>query len=49
MIKNILDLLQQDNYFGISHNIDIAKGLYSIPKSITDGTTQIKRAWKSKK
>lgn len=49
MIQGILDLLQLDNFYGVSNNIDIAKGLYSIPKSITDGTTQIKRAWKSKK
>jgi len=49
MIQGILDLLQLDNFYGVSNNIDIAKGLYSIPKSISDGTTQIKRAWKSKK
>jgi hypothetical protein len=49
MIQGIIDLLQLDNYYGISKRIDIAKGLYSIPKSINDGTKQIKRAWKSKR
>jgi hypothetical protein len=49
MIKNILDLLSLDNYYGVSTNIDIAKGYYSIPKSFSDGKKQLKRVIKSKK
>lgn len=49
MIKNILDLLQEDNYFGVSHLVDIAKGYYQIPKSFSDGKKQLIRVIKSKK
>lgn len=49
MIKDIIDLLRIDEFYGISKNIDISKGLYSIPTSVKDGMKQIKRAWKSKK
>jgi hypothetical protein len=49
MIKGIIDLLQLDNFYGISKRIDVAKGLYEIPKSFSDGTKQLKRAWKSKR
>jgi hypothetical protein len=49
MIKNILDLLQHSNYYGVSKNIDIAKGYYAIPKSFSDGKKQLIRVIKSKK
>jgi len=49
MIKNILDLLSLENYYGVSKNIDIAKGYYAIPKSFSDGKKQLKRVIKSKK
>jgi hypothetical protein len=49
MIKNILDLLQTDTFYGVSTNIDIAKGYYAIPKSFSDGKKQLKRVIKSKK
>jgi hypothetical protein len=49
MIKNILDLLQFDNFYGVSKSIDIAKGYYQIPKSFSDGKKQLIRVIKSKK
>jgi hypothetical protein len=49
MIKNILDLLQHSDFFGVSKNIDIAKGYYAIPKSFGDAKKHIKRIIKSKK
>lgn len=49
MIKNILDLLSLDNYYGVSKNIDIAKGYYQIPKSFSEGKKQLKRVIKSKR
>lgn len=33
MIQNIIDLLQEKNYYNISKDIDIAKGKYEIPSS----------------
>lgn len=51
MIKNILDLLSLDNYYGVSETIDIAKGKYKKPDTIKEGVKQIKRelAWKRKR
>lgn len=51
MIKNILDLLSLDNYYGVSETIDIAKGKHKIPSTIKEGVKQIKRelAWKRKR
>ena len=38
MIKNVIDLLALYDYYGISENIDIAKGKYEY-------ITSFKRAW----
>jgi hypothetical protein len=48
MIKNIIDLLVMDNYYGVSKNVDIAKGINSIPKTYKDILVLWKRQWKSK-
>lgn len=31
MIKTIIDILQTNNFYGVSENVDIAKGKYAIP------------------
>lgn len=49
MITNIIDLLNTMDFYGVSKNTDIAKGINSIPTSFSDGKKQIKRIWKSKK
>jgi hypothetical protein len=49
MVKNIIDLLNTNEFYGVSKNIDIAKGINSIPVSFGDAKKQIKRIWKSKK
>lgn len=43
MIKNIIDILQRDDYYGISHSLDIAKGKYQIPKTWKDVKNLFKR------
>ena len=43
MIKNILDLLALDEFYGQSELIDIAKGKYKIQHSIVDKYKQKKR------
>jgi hypothetical protein len=45
MIKHLIDLLNTNDYYGVSKNIDIAKGKYAIPYSWKDGLKQIKRIW----
>lgn len=49
MIKNIIDLLAMDDFYGISNNVDIAKGINKRPNSWKAFRELIKRHWKSKK
>lgn len=48
MIKQILDMLKIDDFYGKSEFIDIAKGKYKIPNSIREAIKQGKRELKSK-
>ena len=34
MIKNILDLLNADHWYGVSENVEIAKGKYAGVKDL---------------
>jgi hypothetical protein len=45
MIKDIIDLLTLEEYYGISRRVDVAKGKYIIPYSWTQGWKQIKRIY----
>lgn len=49
MIKQILDLLQLDEFYGRSEEIDIAKGLYKIPKTPKELIKQTKRRCRRKR
>jgi hypothetical protein len=49
MVKNIIDLLNTNDVYGVSKRVDIAKGINQIPTSFGDAKKQIKRIWKSKK
>ena len=43
MLKNILDLLKLDNYYGVSPFIDIAKGKYEAPSNLKEVVNKYKR------
>lgn len=43
MIKGIIDLLNASEYYGVSENIDIAKGKYALPFTWKEGIKNIKR------
>jgi hypothetical protein len=43
MLKNILDLLKLDDYYGVSPYIDIAKGKYEAPSNLKEAITKHKR------
>jgi hypothetical protein len=43
MIKDILQLLTMDDYYGVSEQVDIAKGKYELVDSIKEGYKQGKR------
>lgn len=47
MIRSILELLELNEYLGVSKNIDIAKGINKLPLSFKDGWNQHKmsKAW----
>jgi hypothetical protein len=47
MIRNILDLLQLDEFYGKTENIEIAKGKYQIPTTIKQAYKQGKRTLKN--
>ena len=43
MLKNIIDLLQIDDFIQESYNIQVAKGLYAMPKGFKETYKQKKR------
>lgn len=43
MINNIIDLLNTNDFYGVSDNIDIAKGKYALPTGWKDAFKKIKR------
>jgi len=49
MIQNILNLLQFDEFYGKSENIEIAKGKYELPTTIKQALKQSKRQLKNLK
>jgi len=51
MIKQIIDLLKTDNFYGVSEEIEIAKGRYKAPETIKEGINNVKRTlqWQKKK
>ena len=46
MLKNIIELLKLDDYYGKSELIEIAKGRYKAPETIKEGVKQAKRKMK---
>lgn len=48
-MKEIIDLLNTQDFYGQSERIDIAKGMYAVPYTWKQGWKSIKRIWKSKK
>jgi hypothetical protein len=45
----ILKLLSVDNFYGISEEIEIAKGKYKLPLTFKEGFKQIKRNYYEKR
>ena len=43
MIKNIIAMLSVDDFYGVSENIDIAKGKYAYTNSFRKMTRQERR------
>ena len=49
MITQIIDLLQTNDFYNVSENIEFAKGKKEIVTSFKDGKEKIKRLWLSRK
>lgn len=47
-MKEILNLLVVKEYYGVSKNMDIAKGLYQLPYTWKELWRKVKRILKSK-
>jgi len=45
MIKNILELLNSNEWYGVSENIDIAKGKYKAVKDAKELKQTLKRTY----
>lgn len=45
MIRTIIDLLQVDDFYGKNRNINIAKGMYHIPRNWKEMQQLLKRVW----
>lgn len=49
MLRQIIELLQSEDFYAVSDTIEIAKGKNKIPQTIAEGKTQIKRQWQLRK
>ncbi len=49
MVKNIVDLLQTNEFYNQSERIDIAKGRYELPITWKETWKLIKRIWLKRK
>ena len=43
MFRNIIDLLNVDDFYGTTENIEIAKGKYKTAMNFKEGREQLKR------
>lgn len=43
MIDNIIKMLKITDYYGVSNNIEIAKGRHKIPTTVKEALKQAKR------
>ena len=51
MIKQIIELLKEDDFYGIAEEIEVAKGSYKAPMTIKEGIKNAKRKmqWQRKR
>ncbi len=45
MIKKLIDLISLDEFYGVSKNVDIAKGLYKKPATLKEAKELIIRIY----
>ena len=47
-ISYLVDVLQSEDWVGVSENVEIAKGKYALPRNWIEGVKLIKREWQKK-
>ena len=45
----LFKLLNIDDFYGVSEEIEVAKGKYKLPLTLKEGYKQIKRGWNEKR
>lgn len=48
MIKNVIDILNTNHFYGVSERVEIAKGKYKYPKTFRDLWFKFVRYYKMK-
>ena len=49
MIKDIIDLLNTNHFYGVSNRVEIAKGKWEMPITLKGGLYKIIRIWQKRK
>jgi hypothetical protein len=49
MIRQVIQLLQMDDWLNSGECTEIAKGKYQLPTTLKGATKKIKRLWQSKR
>jgi hypothetical protein len=50
MIRAIIEILNSDEFYGVSERVDMAKGIYAYPNTWKDTFRQMKRyLWRLKR
>jgi hypothetical protein len=44
----LVEVLQSDDWYGVSEAVDIAKGKYALPRNWSEGLKLIKRQWRKR-
>jgi len=47
MLKNIIDLLQIDDFYDGNHDVQVAKGLYNLEKGIKENAYSQKKEFRT--
>jgi hypothetical protein len=47
-VSYLIEVLQSDDWYGVSEAVDMAKGKYALPRNWSEGFKLIRREWQKK-
>jgi len=47
-VSYLVEVLQSDDWYGVSESVEIAKGKHALPRNWSEGFKLIKREWLKK-